>query len=150
MWFTEASVVEGQLGDSILQMLTSASLRVMKREMTDSTQLIGQLGHCSNHAIPILTPEATGGVIVPAHQVKRDFLLLVLYLGCKTKIEGDRYFRGSNIVNLMSIWTMGVTIPSFKLILSANFWTRWDPALASICLLPQYQNLFLGFFLKRL
>jgi hypothetical protein len=118
--------------------------------MTDSTQLIGQLGHCSNHYIPVLTPEATGGVIVPAHQVKRDFLLLALSLGCKTKIEGDRYFGGSNIVNLMSIWTTGVTIPSFKLILSANFWTKRDPALASIRLLPRYRNLFLGFVLKRL
>ena len=112
--------------------------------MTDSTQIIGQLGERSYHWIPILTPEVAWDVIIPAHWVQRDFVLLTPFLSCKTKVEGDRYFRGRKVIRLVSLQTTGVTIPSFWLIFTANFLTIRDPARASIRLLPRYRNFFLG------
>jgi hypothetical protein len=62
-----------------------------------STELVSQLGHCGNHYIPVLTPETPQDVIIPVHQVKRNFVLLGFSLGGTRKVEGDHDLQGERL-----------------------------------------------------
>ena len=55
--------------------------------MTNSAGTAGQLGHSGNHNVPILTPESTWSVIIPAHQRQGGLVLLAFSLGSQTKVE---------------------------------------------------------------